>query len=212
MLMRKKELAHFAIESLEKLYPDAICSLQYDDAFQLLIATRLSAQCTDARVNMVTPALFERFPDAESMGKAEISEVEELIKTCGLYKTKAKDLVGIGKMLTEEYGGIVPDTIEELTRLPGVGRKTANLVCGDIYKKAAVVADTHFIRLSNRLGFVDTTDPLKVEMQMRKILPSDKSNDFCHRAVLFGRDICTARKAFCERCPLSEHCPKKIKK
>ena len=161
---------------------------------------------------MVTPALFERFPDAESMGKAEISEVEELIKTCGLYKTKAKDLVGIGKMLTEEYGGIVPDTIEELTRLPGVGRKTANLVCGDIYKKAAVVADTHFIRLSNRLGFVDTTDPLKVEMQMRKILPSDKSNDFCHRAVLFGRDICTARKAFCERCPLSEHCPKKIKK
>ena len=212
MLMRKKELAHFAIESLEKLYPDAICSLQYDDAFQLLIATRLSAQCTDARVNMVTPALFERFPDAESMGKAEISEVEELIKTCGLYKTKAKDLVGIGKMLTEEYGGIVPDTIEELTRLPGVGRKTANLVCGDIYKKAAVVADTHFIRLSNRLGFVDTTDPLKVEMQMRKILPSDKSNDFCHRAVLFGRDICTARKAFCERCPLAEHCPKKIKK
>ncbi|MBQ9965974.1 MAG: endonuclease III [Clostridia bacterium] len=210
--MRKKELAHFAIESLEKLYPDAICSLQYDDAFQLLIATRLSAQCTDARVNMVTPALFERFPDAESMGKAEISEVEELIKTCGLYKTKAKDLVGIGKMLTEEYGGIVPDTIEELTRLPGVGRKTANLVCGDIYKKAAVVADTHFIRLSNRLGFVDTTDPLKVEMQMRKILPSDKSNDFCHRAVLFGRDICTARKAFCERCPLAEHCPKKIKK
>ena len=212
MLMRKKELAHFAIESLEKLYPDAICSLQYDDAFQLLIATRLSAQCTDARVNMVTPALFERFPNAESMGKAEISEVEELIKTCGLYKTKAKDLVGIGKMLTEEYGGIVPDTIEELTRLPGVGRKTANLVCGDIYKKAAVVADTHFIRLSNRLGFVDTTDPLKVEMQMRKILPSDKSNDFCHRAVLFGRDICTARKAFCERCPLAEHCPKKIKK
>ena len=135
MLMRKKELAHFAIESLEKLYPDAICSLQYDDAFQLLIATRLSAQCTDARVNMVTPALFERFPDAESMGKAEISEVEELIKTCGLYKTKAKDLVGIGKMLTEEYGGIVPDTIEELTRLPGVGRKQQTLFAEISIKK-----------------------------------------------------------------------------
>ncbi len=212
MPMRKKELALFAIECLENLYPDAICSLSYSDAFQLLIATRLSAQCTDARVNIVTPALFERFPDAKSMGEAEIGEVEELIKTCGLYKTKAKDLVGIGKMLTEEYGGIVPDTIEELTRLPGVGRKTANLVCGDIYKKAAVVADTHFIRLSNRLGFVDTTDPLKVEMQMRKILPADKSNDFCHRAVLFGRDICTARKAYCEKCPIAEHCPKKIKK
>ena len=157
---------------------------------------------------MVTPALFERFPDAESMGKAEISEVEELIKTCGLYKTKAKDLVGIGKMLTEEYGGIVPDTIEELTRLPGVGRKTANLVCGDIYKKAAVVADTHFIRLVNRMGFVNTKDPLKVENEMRKILPEEKSNDFCHRSVLFGREICTSRRALCELCPLCDICPK----
>ena len=209
--MRKKELAQIAVEALEKLYPDAICSLDYKDAFQLLISTRLSAQCTDARVNLVTPQLFERFPDAKSMGEADVSEVEQLIKSCGLYKTKAKDLVGIGKMLTEQYGGVVPDTIEELTKLPGVGRKTANLVCGDIYKKSAVVADTHFIRLCNRLGFVNTTDPFKVEMEMRKILPPEKSNDFCHRAVLFGRDICTARKAFCERCPINDECPKKIK-
>ena len=210
--MRKKQLAQIAVEALEKLYPDAICSLDYKDAFQLLISTRLSAQCTDARVNLVTPQLFERFPDAKSMGEADVSEVEQLIKSCGLYKTKAKDLVGIGKMLTEQYGGVVPDTIEELTKLPGVGRKTANLVCGDIYKKSAVVADTHFIRLCNRLGFVNTTDPFKVEMEMRKILPPEKSNDFCHRAVLFGRDICTARKAFCERCPINDKCPKKIKK
>ena len=210
--MRKKELAQIAVEALEKLYPDAICSLDYKDAFQLLISTRLSAQCTDARVNLVTPQLFEKFPDAKSMGEADVSEVEQLIKSCGLYKTKAKDLVGIGKMLTEQHGGVVPDTIEELTKLPGVGRKTANLVCGDIYKKSAVVADTHFIRLCNRLGFVNTTDPFKVEMEMRKILPPEKSNDFCHRAVLFGRDICTARKAFCERCPINDKCPKKIKK
>ena len=210
--MRKKELAQIAVEALEKLYPDAICSLDYKDAFQSLISTRLSAQCTDARVNLVTPQLFEKFPDAKSMGEADVSEVEQLIKSCGLYKTKAKDLVGIGKMLTEQYGGVVPDTIEELTKLPGVGRKTANLVCGDIYKKSAVVADTHFIRLCNRLDFVNTTDPFKVEMEMRKILPPEKSNDFCHRAVLFGRDICTARKAFCERCPINDKCPKKIKK
>lgn len=210
--MRKKELAQIAVEALEKLYPDAICSLDYKDAFQLLISTRLSAQCTDARVNLVTPKLFEKFPDAKSMGEADVSEVEQLIKSCGLYKTKAKDLVGIGKMLTAQYDGVVPDTIEELVKLPGVGRKTANLVCGDIYKKSAVVADTHFIRLCNRLGLVNTADPLKVEMEMRKILPPEKSNDFCHRAVLFGRDICTARKAFCERCPISDKCPKKIKK
>lgn len=208
--MRKKERAEKAVERLEKLYPDAICSLIYTDAFQLLIATRLSAQCTDKRVNMVTPALFAEFPDAKSMGEAKLSRVEELIKTCGLYKTKAKDLVAIGKAITERFGGKVPDTIEELTTLPGVGRKTANLVCGDIYGKPAVVTDTHFIRLSNRLGLVDTTNPLSVEMQMRKLLPPEKSNDFCHRTVLFGRDVCTARKAHCEACVLADICPKKI--
>ena len=208
--MRKKERAEKAVERLEKLYPDAICSLTYTDAFQLLIATRLSAQCTDKRVNMVTPALFAEFPDAKSMGEAKLSRVEELIKTCGLYKTKAKDLVAIGEAITERFDGKVPDTIEELTTLPGVGRKTANLVCGDIYGKPAVVTDTHFIRLCNRLGLVDTTNPLSVEMQMRKLLPPEKSNDFCHRTVLFGRDICTARKAHCEACVLADICPKKI--
>ena len=208
--MRKKERVLAAVEALEKLYPDAICSLEYKDPFQLLIATRLSAQCTDKRVNMVTPDLFREFPTAEKMAKGDIKRVEELIKTCGLYKTKAQDLMGISKMLMENYGGEVPDSIEELTKLPGVGRKTANLVCGDIYGKPAVVTDTHFIRICNRLGFVETTNPLKVEKEMRKLLPEEKSNDFCHRTVLFGRDICTARKAKCEECPLEGFCPKKL--
>lgn len=210
--MTKKERARLAVELFKKEYPDAICSLDYTDAFQLLIATRLSAQCTDARVNMVTPALFARFPDAKSMASAEIGEVEELIKTCGLYKTKARDLVGIGQKIMSDFGGIVPDNIEDLTTLPGVGRKTANLVCGDIYGKPAVVTDTHFIRLCNRLGFVTTREPLKVENEMRKILPPDESNNFCHRSVLHGRAVCTARKAYCERCCLSEICKKVLEK
>lgn len=209
--MDKKTRVLKAVEALEILYPDAICSLNYSDAFQLLIATRLSAQCTDARVNMVTPALFAAYPDAASMATASIESVEELIKTCGLYKTKAKDLVGIGQMIVSEFGGTVPDTIEQLTKLPGVGRKTANLVCGDVYGKPAVVTDTHFIRLCNRLGFVKTTNPLQVENAMRKLLPPDKSNDFCHRSVLFGRDICTARKTYCERCPMADFCPSSTK-
>ena len=208
-IMTKKERVIKAVDELEKLYPDAICSLDYKDAFQLLIATRLSAQCTDARVNMVTPDLFTKYPDAKSMASAPIESVEELIKTCGLYKTKARDLVGIAQMIILDFGGKVPDTIEELTKLPGVGRKTANLVCGDVYGKPAVVTDTHFIRLCNRLGFVKTTNPLQVENAMRKLLPPQKSNDFCHRSVLFGRDICTARKTYCERCPLSNFCPSK---
>lgn len=209
--MTQKERAYNAVALLEQEYPNAACSLTYDDAFQLLIATRLSAQCTDARVNIVTPALFARFPDAESFAQADISEVEELIKTCGLYKTKAKDLIGIGKKITENFDGKVPDTIEQLTTLPGVGRKTANLVCGDIYGKPAVVTDTHFIRLCNRMGFVNTTDPLKVETAMRKLLPPEKSSDFCHRAVHHGRVICTARKANCEMCCLSPVCKKILK-
>ena len=207
--MRKKERVLLAVKTLEKLYPDAICSLDYKDAFQLLIATRLSAQCTDKRVNMVTPNLFKEFPTAEKMASADIKRVEELIKTCGLYKTKAKDLVEIGKALVENYDGIVPDSIEELTKLSGVGRKTANLVCGDIYGKPAVVTDTHFIRICNRLGFVDTTNPLQVEREMRKLLPPEKSNDFCHRTVLFGRDICIARVPKCDKCSLNQICPKK---
>lgn len=207
--MRKKERVSEAVQRFEKLYPDAICSLEYSDAFQLLVATRLSAQCTDKRVNMVTPDLFKEFPTAEKMANADIGRVEELIKTCGLYKTKAKDLVALSKSIMENFGGKVPDTIEELTTLSGVGRKTANLVCGDIYKKPAVVTDTHFIRICNRLGFVDSQNPLTVEKEMRKLLPPDKSNDFCHRTVLFGRDVCTARKAKCDECVLNDICPKK---
>ena len=209
--MDKKSKTLKAVEELEKLYPTAICSLNYKDAFQLLIATRLSAQCTDARVNIVTPALFEKYPDAKSMAKATVEDIENLIKTCGLYKTKARDLVGIAQMIVSDFDGCVPDTVELLIRLPGVGRKTANLVCGDIYGKPAVVTDTHFIRLCNRLGLVKTTDPLKVEKAMLKLLPPEKSNDFCHRTVLFGRDICTARKTYCEKCPLAEICPSKSK-
>ncbi len=207
--MRKKERTAAAVERLERLYPDAICSLEYKDAFQLLIATRLSAQCTDKRVNMVTPELFKAFPDAESMAVADVKRVEELIKTCGLYKTKAKDLVGIGKQITERFGGRVPDTIEELTTLPGVGRKTANLVCGDIYGKPAVVTDTHFIRICGRLGLTDSKNPLVVEKEMRKLLEPDKSNAFCHRTVLFGREVCTARNPHCEECILKDICLKK---
>ena len=210
--MRKKERVIEAVERLEKLYPDAICSLDYKDAFQLLIATRLSAQCTDKRVNMVTPQLFSEFPTAKKMAFADISRVEELIKTCGLYKTKARDLILIAQKITQDFGGVVPDNIEDLTTLSGVGRKTANLVCGDIYGKPAVVTDTHFIRICNRLGFVDSQNPLTVENEMRKLLPPEKSNNFCHRTVLFGRDICTARTAKCEVCVLSDICPKKIKK
>ena len=208
--MRKKEIAAEAVARLEKLYPDAVCSLNYTDAFQLLIATRLSAQCTDKRVNLVTPKLFAEFPTAKKMADADISRLEELIKTCGLYKTKAKDLSEISKKIMSDFNGKVPDTIEELTTLSGVGRKTANLVCGDIYKKPAVVTDTHFIRICNRLGLVDTNNPLKVETAMRKLLPPEKSNDFCHRTVLFGRDVCTARKAHCDKCVLNDICAKKI--
>ena len=210
--MRKKERTLEAVLRLEKLYPDAICSLEYEDAFQLLIATRLSAQCTDKRVNMVTPDLFREFPTPEKMANADIKRVEELIKTCGLYKTKAKDLVKIGQQIVNDFGGKVPDTIEELTTLSGVGRKTANLVVGDIYKKPAVVCDTHFIRLCNRLGLVKTENPLTVEKEMRKLLPGDKSNDFCHRSVLFGRDVCIARSPKCDSCVLNDICPKILKK
>ncbi len=206
--MTKKERAKQAVELLKEEYPDAICSLNYQDPFQLLVATRLSAQCTDARVNLVTPALFGEFPTAEAMAKAELSRVEEHIKSCGLYKTKAKDLVEIGKGITERFGGVVPDTIEELTTLSGVGRKTANLVVGDVYGKPAVVTDTHFIRIVNRIGLTDKTEPYKVEKELKAILPPEDSNDFCHRTVLHGRAVCTARKAYCEKCVLKEICKK----
>ncbi len=209
-LKEKREKAIKAVLLFEKEYPDAECSLDSKNALQLLIATRLSAQCTDARVNIVTPALFKRFPTAEAFANGPLEDIESIIKTCGLYKTKARDLMGIGKMLCDNYGGTVPDTIEELIKLPGVGRKTANLVCGDVYGKPAIVADTHFIRFCNRIGFVKTRDPLKVESEMRKILPPEKSNAFCHRTVIHGRKICSARKADCENCCLRDICEKRI--
>ena len=210
--MTKKQRAIAAVEGLKALYPDAICSLTADNPLQLLIAVRLSAQCTDARVNLVTPALFARFPTLDSLAEAEDTEVGDYIRSCGLYKTKARDIVAMCRMLRDVYGGVIPDTVEELTKLPGVGRKTANLVCGDVYGKPAVVADTHCIRITGRLGLTDgSKDPYKVEMQLRKVLPPEESNDFCHRLVLFGRDICSARSPKCGECPLAETCSSKGK-
>ncbi len=206
--MTKKQRAIAAVEGLKAVYPDAICSLTSDNPLQLLIAVRLSAQCTDARVNLVTPALFARFPTLEAFAEADPEEVGTYIRSCGLYKTKAKDIVAMCRMLRDVYGGVIPDTVEELTKLPGVGRKTANLVCGDVYGKPAVVADTHCIRITGRLGLTDgSKDPYKVEMQLRKVLPPEESNDFCHRVVLFGRDTCSARAPKCDACPLREFCP-----
>ena len=205
--MRKTELARLAIEKLKERYPDGVCSLEYTDPLQLLIAPRLSAQCTDARVNLVTPALFARYPTLDDFADASVEEVGEYIRSCGLYKTKARDIVAMANRLRDDYGGVVPDTVEELIKLPGVGRKTANLICGDIYGKPAVVADTHCIRISNRLGLCHVKDPYKVEMALKKLLPPEESNSFCHRLVLFGRDVCSARSPRCGACPLAEVCP-----
>ena len=206
--MSKKAVALAAIEALRERYPDAICSLTYTDPLQLLIATRLSAQCTDARVNLVTPALFDRYPTLDDFADASPEEVGEYIRSCGLYKTKARDIVAMAGMLRDVYHGEIPRTVEELIKLPGVGRKTANLVCGDIFHvPGVVVADTHCIRISNRLGLCDTKDPYKVEMQLKKLLPPEESNSFCHRLVLFGRDVCPARSPHCEACPLQGICP-----
>ncbi len=204
--MTKKQRALFCVEALEKEYPEAICSLTASNPLELLIATRLSAQCTDARVNLVTPALFNKYPTLESYCEAEIEDIENIIHSCGFYRAKAKDIKGIALMLRDEFGGKVPDTIEELTRLPGVGRKTANLIVGDVYGKPAVVADTHLIRITNLLGLVATKDPKKVELELKKILPPDKSNDFCHRAVLHGRAVCIARRPKCEVCCMKDAC------
>lgn len=208
--MTKQQIATMAVNSLEKEYPDAVCSLVYSDPLQLLIATRLAAQCTDARVNIVTPALFERFKSVEDFANAEVTEVEEYIKSCGLYKTKAKDIVAMAKMLCDEFDGKVPDTIEQLTKLPGIGRKTANLVVGDIFGKPAVVVDTHCIRITKRLGLHSIKDAKKIEFILRDLLPPDKSNDFCHRLVLHGRAVCDARKPLCEKCCMKDFCKKAI--
>lgn len=209
--MTKKEIALSAVEALKKEYPDAKCSLDYETPLQLLVATRLSAQCTDARVNFVTPALFARFPDAESLAGAEVSEVAEYIKSCGLYKTKSKDLVAMAKMLVSDFGSEVPDNIDDLTKLPGIGRKTANLICGDVYGKPAVVVDTHCIRITTRLGLHKETDQRKIENALRKLLPPEESNDFCHRIVLHGRAVCTARSPKCKDCCMNGFCRMGVK-
>ncbi|MGN0173881.1 MAG: endonuclease III [Acutalibacteraceae bacterium] len=204
--MTKKEKAIFAIEKLEKRYPLAECSLVAKAPHELLIATRLSAQCTDARVNVVTKPLFEKYTTIEQFANADISDIEKIIHSCGLYKTKAKDIVNMCIKLRDDFNSTVPDSIEKLTTLPGIGRKTANLIMGDVYHQPAVVTDTHLIRISNRLGLVDVKDPYKVEMALKKILPPEKSSDFCHRIVHFGRDVCKAPTPKCDICEMQEIC------
>ncbi len=208
MSKKLREKAKNAMNILEKIYPDAVCSLNYKAPYELLIATRLSAQCTDARVNIVTKELFSKYPTLEALNEANLEDIENCVRTCGLFKTKARDIKLIAKALLEDYGGVVPDTVEELTKLSGVGRKTANLIVGDVYGKESVVCDTHCIRICNRLGLINTTNPLKAEMVLREILDLKRSGDFCHRLVLFGRDVCTARNPKCDECPF----PCKIKK
>ena len=209
--MTKKQLTLKSVEALKEAYPEAICSLVYSDPLQLLIATRLSAQCTDARVNLVTPELFSKYKTLDNLANAEVEDVEKIIRSCGFYHDKARDIVGIAKKIKSDFNGEVPSTIEELTSLPGVGRKTANLIMGDVFHApSSVVTDTHLIRISNRIGLVDTKDPKKVEFELRKLLPPDESNDFCHRTVLHGRAVCTARKAHCDICTLKDFCKKKI--
>lgn len=210
--MTKKERTYLLVEALKKEYPDAHCSLIAGNPFELLVATRLSAQCTDARVNLVTPALFERYKTLDDYCDANIEDVENYIKSCGFYHGKARDIIEMAKGVRDRFGGTLPDTVEELITLKGVGRKTANLIVGDVYGKPAVVADTHLIRLTNRMGLVDTKDPKKVELELKKLLPPEESNDFCHRCVMHGRAVCTARKANCESCSLNDICKKEIKK
>mgnify|MGYP004515771711 CR=1 FL=1 len=206
--MKKKERAALIVQALKNEYPEGICSLNYPKPYELLFSVRLSAQCTDERVNQVTPALFARFPSLEAFAQADISEVETLIHSCGFFRAKARDIVGSAQMLLSDFGGQVPDNIEDLLKLPGVGRKTANLILGDVYNTpGVVVADTHCIRISGRLGLTDgTKDPGKVETQLREILPPEESNNFCHRLVLHGRAVCMARGPICEKCCLRPWC------
>lgn len=206
--MKKKKDVLAIVETLKEAYPEAVCSLDYAKPYELMFATRLAAQCTDERVNKVTPGLYGRFPTLEALAEADVSEVEEYIHSTGFFRAKARDIVAASRMLLEEYGGVVPDNMEDLLRLPGVGRKTANLILGDVYHKpGVVVADTHCIRLSGRLGLSDgTKDPAKVEEQLRRILPPEESNDFCHRLVLHGRAVCMARGPECESCALRPWC------
>ena len=205
--MRYKASTLRIIEKLKELYPEGLCSLQYEKDYELLFAVRLSAQCTDARVNLVTPALFARFPTLKAFAEADPKEVGEYIHSCGFYNGKARDLVSCAQQLIERFGGRVPDNMEDLTSLSGVGRKTANLILGDVYGQPSYVCDTHCIRITGRLGITDgSKDPVKVEQQLRRAIPPAESGSFCHRMVLFGRDVCTARSPKCEGCPLRSDC------
>lgn len=203
--MTKKERAALAVSGLEAIYPDAKCSLVYTHPYELMIAGRLSAQCTDARVNVVTKDLFAKYPTLEAFAEADVADVEEIVKPCGLYKTKAKSIVEACRRLLYDFGGELPKTIDELTTLSGIGRKTANLIMGDVHGLPAIVTDTHCIRITGRLGLTKETDPKKVEQDLLKIIPAEKGSDFCHRIVIFGRDYCTARSPKCESCPLKEY-------
>ena len=208
--MTKKQRALEVIRRLKEEYPEAVCTLDYDDAWKLLVSVRLAAQCTDARVNVVVQGLFEKYPTVAALAEAEVEEIEAIVKPCGLGHSKARDISGCMKMLHEEYEDRVPDDFDALLKLPGVGRKSANLIMGDVFGKPAIVTDTHCIRLTNRIGLVDNIrEPKKVEMALWKIIPPEEGNDFCHRLVLHGRDICTARtKPYCDRCCLSDICKK----
>lgn len=205
--MRTPEQVQEILSCLEQAYPLAECSLEYEKDYELLFSVRLAAQCTDERVNKITPALFARFPTLQAFAEADVAEVEEYIHSCGFFRSKAKDIVNCAQVLLTQYGGRVPDTMEELVKLPGVGRKTANLILGDVYHKPAVVVDTHCIRLSNRMGLVDNLkDPVKIETTLRAILPPEQSSDFCHRLVLHGRAVCDARKPQCALCCVRHVC------
>lgn len=207
---RKKKLALKIIERLKEEYPDAGCTLDYDDAWKLLVSVRLAAQCTDARVNVVVEKLYEKFPDVDALAEAGADAIEEIVRPCGLGKSKARDISACMKIIKEQYGGKVPDRFEDLLKLPGVGRKSANLIMGDVFGKPAIVTDTHCIRLVNRMGLVDgIKDPKKVEMELWKLIPGEEGNDFCHRLVYHGRDVCTARtKPYCDRCCIKDLCAK----
>lgn len=209
--MTKKQLAKEVIERLKKEYPDAGCTLDYDQAWKLLVSVRLAAQCTDARVNVVVEDLYKKFPDVNALADADVSEIEEIVRPCGLGKSKARDISACMKMIRDEYHGKVPEDFDALLKLPGVGRKSANLIMGDVFGKPAIVTDTHCIRLSNRIGLVDDLkDPKKVEMALWKIVPPEEGSDLCHRLVYHGRDVCTARtKPYCEKCCLEDICKKK---
>lgn len=206
----KQKLALEVIERLKKEYPGAKCTLDYDDAWKLLVSVRLAAQCTDARVNVVVEGLYEKYPDVESLAAADVNDIEAIVRPCGLGKSKARDISACMKMIRDEYDGKVPDDFDALLKLPGVGRKSANLIMGDVFGKPAIVTDTHCIRLVNRIGLVDgIKEPKKVEMELWKLIPAEEGSDFCHRLVYHGRDICTARTTpHCDKCCLQDICAK----